>query len=85
MRGSTLRALILTGIVLAIAGQFSTALAQKFIIFPANHDWKYLATASDIAFCLSEPPTGWETTGYDDGDWLSGPGVSRVVKIPGQH
>ena len=57
--------------MLIVAGQLSTALAQRFNIFPTNKVWKYMAS-TDTGFCLNG--TGWETTGYDDSGWPEAPG-----------
>src|SRR5437773_9933266 len=64
--------LLLTAALACLLASLTTVNAQTFNIFPVDHVWKYMATASDTTFCLNG--TGWETTGYDDSAWPSGPG-----------
>jgi len=55
-----------------LAASLTPARAQIDIVIPVNQVWKYMATADDTNFCLNG--TGWETTGYNDSAWPSGPG-----------
>jgi len=55
-----------------LAAPLTPAVAQVFNIFPVSQTWSYMATPSDTTFCLNG--TGWETVGYDDSGWPTGPG-----------
>ena len=58
--------------LIAMAGEITSAVAQRANIFQNTNVWKYMATPSDTAFCLNG--TGWETSGFDDSSWPSAPG-----------
>jgi hypothetical protein len=63
---------VLTLLMGALAGGFTSASAQQFNIFPVNKVWKYMAVTNPPTFCLDG--SGWETSPYDDSLWPSGPG-----------
>src|SRR5437870_3615461 len=50
----------------ALLGDLTTANAQRFTIFGITNVWKYSTNCHD--------EDGWETSGYDDSSWESGPG-----------
>src|SRR5882672_4576616 len=66
----SLKALVLTGLFTTVAGQFTSAVAQRFQITAVDAVWKY---KFDSAYeCLDG--TNWEQPGFDDSTWASGPG-----------
>ena len=66
MRENRLKVSILVLLITAALAHLTTANAQRFSIFGVTQVWKYATDCHD--------GDGWETTGFDDSTWLSGPG-----------